>query len=143
MGSKTYQAVSGALAFDHPMTGRTYLLVFHQAISMPQLDHHLLCPMQCRVNDVIVNDVPKFLTLNPTDNMHAIVVQDPDDLAQHIWFPLNIRGITSYLMVRKPTLDKWESGDMLHIDMTAKHLDWDPNNPTYLQQEAAMTHQDT
>ncbi len=30
MGSKTYQTVSGALAFDHPMTGRTYLLVFHQ-----------------------------------------------------------------------------------------------------------------
>ena len=23
--------------------------------------------------------------------------------------------------------------------MTAEHLDWDPNNPTYSQQEAAMT----
>jgi len=60
MGPKTYQTVSGALAFDHPMTGQTYLLVFHQAISMPRLDHHLLCLMQCRVNDVIVNDVPNF-----------------------------------------------------------------------------------
>jgi len=88
---------------------------------------------------VIVNDVPKFLTLNPPDNMHAIVVQDPDDLAQHICFPLHIQGVTSYLTVRKPTLDEFESGDIVHIDMTAEHLDWDPNTPTYLQQEAAMT----
>jgi hypothetical protein len=95
--------------------------------------------MQCRVNDVIVNDVPKFLTLNPTDNTHAIVVQDPDDLDQHICFPLDLQGVTSYLTVRKPTLIEWESGDILHIDMTAEHLDWDPNNPTYSQQEAAMT----
>jgi hypothetical protein len=120
MGARTYQTVSGALAFDHPMTGQTYLLVFHQAISMPQLDHHLLCPMQCRVNDVIVNDVPKFLTLNPTDNTHAIVVQDPDDPAQHFCFPLNIQGVTSYLTVRKPTLAEWDSGDILHINMTAE-----------------------
>ncbi len=27
----------------------------------------------------------------------------------------------------------------MKIDMTAEHLDWDPNNPTYSQQEAAMT----
>jgi hypothetical protein len=120
MGARTYQTVSGALAFDHPMTGQTYLLVFHQAISMPQLDHHLLCPMQCRVNDVIVNDVPKFLTLNPTDNTHAIVVNDPDDLERHICFPLNIQGVTSYLTVRKPTLAEWDSGDILHINMTAE-----------------------
>ena len=48
MGARTYQTVSGALAFDHPMTGQTYLLVFHQAISMPHLDHHLLRPMHPR-----------------------------------------------------------------------------------------------
>ncbi len=50
-----------------------------------------------------------------------------------------IQGVTSYLTVRKSTLDKLESVDLVCIDMTAKHLDWDPNNPTYQQQEAAMT----
>jgi hypothetical protein len=74
-GLQMFEMVSGVLAFDHPQDGQVYHLVFHQAIHMPQLDHHLLCPIQCRVNDVTVNDVPNFLTCFPTDNMHALVVQ--------------------------------------------------------------------
>ncbi len=60
LGTKTYATVSGALAHDDPVTGKVYHLVINQAIHIPHLDHHLLCPMQCQVNDVIVNDMPKF-----------------------------------------------------------------------------------
>jgi hypothetical protein len=70
-GLQRFQMVSGILTFDHPLDGQVYHLVFHHAIHMPQLDHHLLCPMQCRVNDMIVNNVPKFLTCFPTDNTHV------------------------------------------------------------------------
>jgi hypothetical protein len=59
-GLPTFETVSGILAFDHPRDRQVYHLVFHQAIHMLQLDHHLLCPMQCRVDDVTVNNVPKF-----------------------------------------------------------------------------------
>jgi hypothetical protein len=61
LGTKTYATVSRALAYDDPMAGKVYHLVINQAIHIPHLDHHLLCPMQCQVNDVIVNDPPKFL----------------------------------------------------------------------------------
>ncbi len=67
-GSQSFEMVSGVLALDHLQDGQVYHLVFHQAIHMPQLDHHLLCPMQCCINDMTVNDVPKFLTPFPTDN---------------------------------------------------------------------------
>jgi hypothetical protein len=76
-GLQTFEMVSGVLTFDHPQDGQVYHLVFLQAIHMPQLDHHLLCPMQCCVNEVTVNNAPKFLTCFPTDNMHALVVQKP------------------------------------------------------------------
>ncbi len=47
LGTKTYATVSGVLAYEDPVTGRVYHLVINQAIHIPHLDHHLLCPMQC------------------------------------------------------------------------------------------------
>ena len=45
LGAREYRTISGALAYVHPHTGRRYHLVVHQAIHMPDLKHHLLCPM--------------------------------------------------------------------------------------------------
>ncbi len=47
LGTKTYATVSGALAYDDPMTNKVYHLVINQAIHIPHLDRHLFCPMQC------------------------------------------------------------------------------------------------
>jgi hypothetical protein len=95
-GSQTFETGSGVLAFDHLQDGQVYHLVFHQAIHMPQpqLDHRLLCPMQCCVNDVTVNNVPKFLTRYPPDNMHALIVQNPDDDSTTLSFPLHLQGVS-------------------------------------------------
>jgi hypothetical protein len=48
LGTKTYATVSGALAYDDPLTGKVYHIVINQAMHIPHVDHHLLCPMQCR-----------------------------------------------------------------------------------------------
>jgi hypothetical protein len=61
LGTRVYQTVSGVVAYTDPLTGRMLRLVINQAIHIPHLDHHLLCPMQCRVNDVLVDETPKFL----------------------------------------------------------------------------------
>jgi hypothetical protein len=37
--------VSGALAYDDPITGEVLLLVIHQAIYIKEITNHLLCPM--------------------------------------------------------------------------------------------------
>ncbi len=52
LGTVQYSTVSGALAYDHPNSGEMYHLVVNQAIHIPHLDHHLLCPMQCFVNSL-------------------------------------------------------------------------------------------
>ena len=66
LGSRDFKTVSAVLEYTNPLTGQIYHLVIHQAIQIPNLDHHMLCPMQCRVNDIIINDVPKFLMKTPT-----------------------------------------------------------------------------
>ncbi len=105
LGSKTYQTVSGVVAYDDPQTGRTVYLIINQAIHIPHLDHHLLCPMQCRVNDVIVNNLTKFLAADPTDQTHALTLTDPNNPLQPVILPLILRGVTSLLNVRSTTID--------------------------------------
>ena len=45
LGSKKYSTVSGVVSYADPQTATEYHLVIHQAIYIPHLDHHLLCPM--------------------------------------------------------------------------------------------------
>jgi hypothetical protein len=64
--------VSGAVTYDPLTTGKVYILVFHQAIYCRQMENHLICPMQCRVNDVVINNTPKMWAPNPDDSTHSI-----------------------------------------------------------------------
>ena len=57
--AKSMKTVSAALAYDDPETGEVLILVLHQAISIPHMDNNLLSTFQLRLNDVMVNDVPK------------------------------------------------------------------------------------
>ena len=59
-GSKAYRTISGEIVSLHPVSGGSFHLVIHQAIHIPTLKHHLLCPMQCRVAVVTINDCPTF-----------------------------------------------------------------------------------
>ena len=138
LGSKTYQTVSGVIAYDDPWTGRTLHLIINQAIHIPHLDHHLLCPMQCRVNDVTVNNLPKFLATDPTDQMHALTLTDPDNPLQLVILPLILRGVTLVLNVRSMTIDEFNSHDYLRLHLTSETLTWDPTTDLYEQQEHAM-----
>ena len=64
--------VSAALAYDHPETGETVILMVHQAVHVPMMTNDLLCPMQMRVNDIAVQECPKFLIEHPDDTSHAL-----------------------------------------------------------------------
>jgi hypothetical protein len=138
LGSKTYQTVSGVVAYDDPQTGRTLHLIINQAIHTPHLDHHLLCPMQYRVNDVTVNDLPKFLAADPTDQTHALTLTDPNNPLQPVILPLTLRGVTSLLNVRSVTINEFNSHDYLRLHLTSETLTWDLTTDLYEQQEHAM-----
>jgi hypothetical protein len=111
LGSNTYQTVSGVVAYDDPQTERTLHLIIDQAIHIPHHDHHLLCLMKCCVNDVTVNDLPKFLVANPTDQTHALTINDPINLLQPVILLLILRGVTSLLNVRTVTINEFNSHD--------------------------------
>jgi len=94
--------------------------------------------MQCRVNDVVVDDTPKFLASDPTDNTHALTIKDPDWPAQTVILRLALRGVTSLLNVRGVTLDEWTSDAFKRLHLTSETLTWDPTTTLYEEQEAAM-----
>jgi hypothetical protein len=119
LGTKTYATVSGAVAYDDPQTGRTLHLVIHQAIHIPHLDHHLLCHMQCCVNDVIANNLPKFLASDPTDQTHALTIKDPKNSLQPVTLLSIFRGVTLLLYVRPVTIDEFNSLDHSRLHLTS------------------------
>jgi hypothetical protein len=55
MSPVEHKTVSGGIGYVHPYDGKHYYLVIHQVIHIPLLQHNLLCPMQLRVNDIIIN----------------------------------------------------------------------------------------
>jgi hypothetical protein len=80
-----FKTVSAVIAYIHPETGEKYMmLTIHQAILIPQMKANLLSPMQLRDNDLCVNDEPKYMALNPTNDHHAIVIPGKGDDATEL-----------------------------------------------------------
>ena len=91
---KNVQIVTAALAYDNPNSGKVIILNVHQAVHITIMENYLLCLMQMRLADVVVNDCPKFVHENPTDATHSIIAKaaaDDDELV----ILLSIQGVTS------------------------------------------------
>ncbi len=132
--------VSGVVAYTDPSTGRMLLLLIHQAIHIPHLDHHLLCPMQRRMNDVTVNEIPKFMVSDPTGQTHAFTLPDPVNPLQTLTLPPQLHGVISLLNVRTVTADQfYDEKTYPHVNLTSDSLTWDPTTDLYREQETAMT----
>ena len=117
----------------------TYHIVTRQGIIIPHLEHHLLCLMQARVNDVTVNETPRFLTPEPNGETHAIIVTDPDNLAAVI-LPLALNGgVASCLSIFEVAMEEWESYNYPQLELTSEHIEWDPTSTTFRKQEEAIT----
>jgi hypothetical protein len=87
---------------------------------------------------VIINNMPKVLTSDPTDHMHALTIKNPDHPAQTVILPLALRCVTLILNVRAPTLDKLSSDALKRLHLTSESLTWDPTTTLCEEQEAAM-----
>ena len=122
-GKQICQTISETVAYNHPQSRQLYILIFHQCIHVENLDHHLLCSMQCQINSVDVNETPNFLLKIPTDTSHALVVDDTDGMVPMI-VSLSITNVTSYFPCRKLTHTKLEDCDVLQIDFTAEAPYW-------------------
>jgi hypothetical protein len=129
------RTVSAALAYDDATTGESVILVVHQAIYIPDLNHNLLSTMQLRLNDVTVNDVPRFLTEKPTPLTHALVIPT-DNFDDPYVIPMSLHGISSTFPTRKPTVKEYKT--LPHLVLTSEEPQYDPHNPALAQHEEAL-----
>jgi hypothetical protein len=61
-----------AIAYDHPISGETFILIFGQALYIgDRMTHTLICPNQARTNGVIIDDVPQHLS-HDNSSTHSI-----------------------------------------------------------------------
>ena len=136
MGSTQYNIISGVVGYVHPYTGIKYHLVVHQVVHIPELEHHLLCPMQCRANNVTVNDCPRIHCADPNEESHSIVATDDDD--ETVVIPFHLRGVTSQFTVDTVPREEFERHECPRIELTNKDLIWNPSSSVYEDQENAM-----
>ncbi len=71
---------------------------------------------------MVVDNTPKFLASDPTDNTHALTIKDPDWPVQTIILQLALRGVTLLLNVRDVMLDEWNSDAFKRLHSTSEAL---------------------
>ena len=109
LGLSEYPTVTGVHGYIQSHTVMKYHIVNHQGIRIPHLEHHLLCLIQARANEVTVNETPCFLTPEPNGETYAIIVTDPKNSAAVI-LPLDLNGgVASCLSVFEVEMEEWES----------------------------------
>ena len=125
--------ISAAIAYDDPKSGCVFILIIHQVLHFKEMNHCLLSLMQFPLNDIVVNEQPKFLTQTPTEKHHAIVADD-------LLIPLELSGVTSYFPARRPTMKEYSSCN--RIEMTAPEPEWKPHDVRYSEEESSYMLED-
>jgi hypothetical protein len=100
--TQSLSILSAAMGYTIPEAGQTVLLIAHQSIFSPYLNHNLISTMQMRLYDVIVNETPKFQYLNPTKLSHFIIMRG-DNVEDVSLIPLDLHGVVSCFPTFKTT----------------------------------------
>jgi hypothetical protein len=134
--TKSLMTVSAALGYVIPETGKNVILIIHQAISLPNLDHNLLITMQMILNDVVVNETPKLQSPEPTSLSHNVSDRG-DEVDDVLVIPLDLFGVVSCFPTFKPSQDKFETCP--RYELTYESPVYDPTVTLFSEQEASMT----
>jgi hypothetical protein len=115
--------------------GKTVLLIVHQSLFSPSLNHNLLITMQMRLYDIFVNETPKYQSLNTTKNSHSTSVRG-DNVENILVIPLELHGMVSCFPTFKPTQLEFETCD--RYELTYESPDYDPSATTFDDKEVGM-----
>jgi hypothetical protein len=126
--TQSLRIVSPAMGHTIPQSGKNVLLIVHQSILSRTLNHTLLSTMQMRLHDVIVNETPKFQSLNPTKLSKSISVRgnNVDDV---LVIPLELHGVVACFPTFKPTQLEFETCD--RYELTYESPEYDPYATTF------------
>ena len=138
---RNIKIITAAVAYDDPHTYQTYILFFHQALYIPSLKRHLLCPNQIRSNGIEINDTALIhLPHNHRNKYSHSIIAEAEETFAEVHIPLQLEGqTTSYFETRKPT--QWEVDNLdkscVHVHMTSP-AEWKPNDETISNNESAL-----
>jgi hypothetical protein len=124
-----------AIAYDCPIDFITYILFYHQALYIPEMEHNLLSPFQMRQYDVTIQDTP-LQHLEPADrtpSAHSIIVD-------RLHIPLTLNGIMLGFASTKPTFAEvtdYSGATCTHVQMTSD-APWDPQSLDFAHIEQAL-----
>jgi len=98
---KSIPVVNAAVLHTCDMTGKTTVLLLHNALHFEEMESHLIPTFLMREAGLIVDECPKFQAIKPTLRHHSIYCPE-----SKLLMPLNLRGIISYLPTRLPTSEE-------------------------------------
>jgi hypothetical protein len=81
--------------------------------------------MQMRLHDVVVNEIPKFQSLEPTDLSHTISVSG-DGVDDVLIIPLDLNGVVYCFPTCKPTQEEFDTCD--RYGLTYESPEYDPSD---------------
>jgi hypothetical protein len=137
LGSAQRDIVSGCFAYDEPTSGRVIILTVHQGLEVPTMDYSLIPPFFMRMNNITVNECPKSLMQDPTEEDHAVIVCHGDNDTTII--PLLLRGAVSFIPVRRPTKQEAHDLGLERIELTFQSPEWDPSLPNLERMEDLLS----
>ncbi len=103
------------------------ILMINQAIKIVSMHNILIFPMQCCVHGTTVNECPKFLSVSPDKDDHAIMVHDLNNCSPPLTILLLLDGITSYFEARCTSLAEYEDKSIPKYHLTSESPLWDPS----------------
>jgi hypothetical protein len=87
---------------------------------------------------VEINEVPKFLTHDPTTSTHSIRIADPTNDVHPYIIPLQLEGVVSFFEYSLPTSAEYEDPEIPHLELTAESPAWDPYDRDFAQLEQSF-----
>ena len=127
--------VDAAIAYECPYTYEVYILMIRNALYIPTLKHNLIPPFIMHEGGVIVNEVAKIHSLEPSSDDHCIKFKNND-----LVIPLKLNGTFSYFHSRMPTSEELYSCDKISITPDGSH--WNPYCESFsLNEESMLDHE--
>ncbi len=91
-------------SYNDSQTVYASVLLINQTIVIPSIFSccYVVCPIQCHLNSVHINDMSNFLLENHIINDHFVIIPSDKD-KMHLCVPFKLQGVTSYIPVRAET----------------------------------------
>ena len=94
------------------------------------MTHNLLPPFVLREAGIQINEVPKIHVTSPTEEHHAIILQETN-----FRIPLTLHGTFSYFPTSKPTTQELEEPEDVYV---LTPTTWNPHSDAYVINEESM-----